>query len=73
MGRSVDLEWKRCELDKMLHAQWASSWATEHGKYIGHVMGRCETVTVSNLLAHDLPWLGCPFTDLGAEECRRSL
>ena len=24
-----------------------------HGKYIGQVMGQCETVTVSNLLAHE--------------------
>ena len=23
MGRSIDLEWKRCELDTMLYAQWA--------------------------------------------------
>ena len=28
MWRSIDLEWKRCELD----AQWASSWPTVHGK-----------------------------------------
>ena len=32
MGRSIDLEWKRCELDTMLDAQWASSWHTVHGK-----------------------------------------
>ena len=32
MGRSIGLEWKRCELDTMLDAQWASSWATVHGK-----------------------------------------
>ena len=32
MGRSIDLEWKRCELDTMLDAQWASSWPTVHGK-----------------------------------------
>ena len=52
MGKSIDLEWKRCELDTMLDAQWACSWATVHGKYIAQVMGRCETVTVSNLLVH---------------------
>ena len=46
-------EWKRCELDTMLDAQLACFWATVHGKYIGQVMGRCETVTVSNLLAHE--------------------
>ena len=28
MGRSIYLEWKRCELDTMLDAQWACSWAT---------------------------------------------
>ena len=32
MGRSIDLEWKRCELDTVLDAQWACSWATVHGK-----------------------------------------
>ena len=62
MGRSIDLEWKRCELYTMLlDAQWVCSWATVHGKYIGQVMGRCETVTVSKLLAlewavHSLIW-----------------
>ena len=45
MGKSIDLEWKRCELDTMLDTQWACSWATVHGKYIGQVMGRCETVS----------------------------
>ena len=54
MGRSVDLEWKRCELDTMLDVQWVCSWATVHGKKIGQVMGQCETLTVSNLLA--LEW-----------------
>ena len=55
MGRSIDLEWKRCELDTMLDAQWACSWATMHDKYIGQAMDWCETVTVSNLLAHEWP------------------
>ena len=32
MGRSIDLEWKSCELDTMLDAQWACSWATVLGK-----------------------------------------
>ena len=54
MGSSIDLEWKRCELDIMLDAQWACSWATSHGKYIGQVMGRCETATISSLLTHVL-------------------
>ena len=49
MGRSIDLEWKSCELDMMLGEQWVCSWTTVHGKYICQVMGRCETVTVSNL------------------------
>ena len=53
MGRSIDLEWKRCELNTMSDAQWACSWATVHGKYIGQIMGRCETVTVYNLLVHE--------------------
>ena len=38
MGRSIDLEWRRCELDTMLDAQWACFWATVHSKYIGQVM-----------------------------------
>ena len=53
MGRSIDLEWKRCELDTMLDVQRACFWPTVHGKYIGQVMGRYEIVTVSNLLAHE--------------------
>ena len=54
-----DLEWKRCELDTMLHAQWDCSCATVHGTHIGQVMGRCETLTVSNQLAHEwaVHWL----------------
>ena len=32
MGRPIDLEWKICELDTMLDAQWPSSWPTVHGK-----------------------------------------
>ena len=32
MGRLIDLEWKRCELDTMLAEQWASYWPTVHGK-----------------------------------------
>ena len=41
MGKPIDLEWKRCELDTMLDAQWPCSWPTVHGNYI------------SNLLAHE--------------------
>ena len=52
MGRLIDLEWRRCELDTMLDTQWACSWDTVHGNYIGQVMGWCETRKVSNLLAH---------------------
>ena len=32
MGRLIDLEWKRCDLNTILDAQWASSWPTVHGK-----------------------------------------
>ena len=53
MGRSIDLEWKSCELDTMLYSQWACFWATVHGKKISQVMGQCETLIVSNLLAHE--------------------
>ena len=30
--RSIDLEWKRCESDTKLDAQWACSWAVGHYK-----------------------------------------
>ena len=53
MGRSIDLEWKRCELYTMLYVQWACFWVTVHGKKIDQVLGQCETLTVSNLLAHE--------------------
>ena len=43
MGRSTHLEWKGYELDMMLDTQWDCTW----------VMGQCETLTVSNLLAHE--------------------
>ena len=32
MGGSTLLEWKGCELDMMLDAQWDWPWATVHGK-----------------------------------------
>ena len=38
MGRLIDLEWLRCELDTMLDAQWAWTMANR---------------SVSNLLAHE--------------------
>ena len=38
MGRSIDLEWKRCELDTMLDAQWTSSWTTVHGKSVSNLL-----------------------------------
>ena len=55
IARSIDLEWKRCELDSMLDAQWACSFFGHnlHGKYIGQVMGPCQTLTISNLLVHE--------------------
>ena len=61
----IDVSWIQCWMHNGL-----AQWATLHGKYIGQVMGQCKTVTVSNLLAHES---GCPFTDLGAEGCCRSL
>ena len=54
MGTSIDMEWKIWELDSMLGIQWACSWATVHGKYIGQVMGRCETVTAYEWVVHSL-------------------
>ena len=32
MGRPTHLEWKGCEFDMMLDAQWDWPWATVHGK-----------------------------------------
>ena len=32
MGRSIDLEYKRCELNTMLGTQWVCSRATVHAK-----------------------------------------
>ena len=55
VGRSINLEWKKCELDAMLDTQWANwacSWATVHGKYIGQVTVDVKLLRVSNLLAH---------------------
>ena len=59
MGRSIDMGWKRCELDTMLDAQLTSSWPTVHGKQISF-----QSVG---------PWMSYSFTDLGAEGCCRSL
>ena len=59
MGRLIDLEWKRCELDTMMDAQWVSSWPAVLGKWISF-----QPVG---------PWMGYLFTDLGAEGCCRSL
>ena len=55
IGKSIDLECKRYELNVMFGTQWA--WLTVHGKKIGQVMCQCETLTVSNLLVHE--WVIC--------------
>ena len=47
MWRSIDMEWKICELDAMLDEQWACSWATVHMQ----VIGRCV-----KLLHFPTPW-----------------
>ena len=54
MGRLKDLEWKGCNVGRTMglllgHSAWQI--------YIGQVMGQCETLTVSNLLAHE--WTIC--------------
>ena len=70
MGRSIDLEWKRCELDTML------------GRTMSLLLGQsaCQMHWPSNGLMWNYysfqpvgPWMGCPFTDLGAEGCCRPL
>ena len=53
MGGLTHLEWKGYELDMMLDAKWDWPWAMVHSKKIGQVMGQCETLTVSNLLANE--------------------
>ena len=53
MGASTHLQWKGCELDMMLGAQWYWPWVVVHGKEIGQVMGQCETLTVSSLLPNE--------------------
>ena len=70
MGRSIDLEWKRCELDTMLYAQWACFWATVHGK-----KDRPSNGSIWNSYSFQPigPWMGYSFTDLGAEGCCRFL
>ena len=70
MGGSVDLEWKGCELDMMLDAQWHCSWG--HSAWQIHwpsngAMWNCYSFQPVG------PLMGCPFTDLGAEGCCRSL
>ena len=53
VGGLTHLEWKGCELDMMLDAQWDWPWAMVHSKKIDQVMAQCETLTVSNLLANE--------------------
>ena len=71
MGRSIDLEWKICELDTMLYAQRDCFWATVHGRKIGQVMN--GSMWNSYSFQPIGPWMGYSFTDLGAEGCCRSL
>ena len=52
MGRLIDFEWKRCELDTMLDARWACSWATVYGKYTSQVMVDVKLFSFY-LLAHE--------------------
>ena len=67
MGRLIDLEWKRWQLDIMLgaqrrwfffgHSAWQIYWASNGS------MRNCYS------FKHVGPWMSCPFTDLGAEGC----
>ena len=69
MGGSTHMEWKGCELDMMLDAQWDWPWATVHGKWISQVMGQYELYSfqpVGQCMDYSFP-------DLGAEGCCRSL
>ena len=70
MGGSIDLEWKRGELDTMLGAHWACSWA--HSAWQIHwpskgSMWNCYSFQLVG------PWMGYSLTDRGAEVCCRSL
>ena len=71
MGRSIDLEWKRCDWDTMLDAQWASS-------FLGHSAWQIQWPSNGSMCnSYSFqpvgPWMGYSFTDLGAEGCCRSL
>ena len=70
MGRSIDLEWKRCELDTMVdctmglllgHSAWQIDWPSN-----GSMWNSYSFQPVN-------PWMGYSFTDLGAEGCCHSL
>ena len=69
MGKSIDLEWKICEMDTMLDAQWlACSWATWQ-------IDRPSNGSMWNSYSFQPvgPWMSYSFTDLGAEWCCCSL
>ena len=67
MGGPIDMEWKGCEsircythfvtstltLIMTLTLDFQGQNLKVHGKLIGQVMGQCETLTVSNLLANE--------------------
>ena len=69
-GMSIDLEWKRCELDTMLDVQWAcslghSAWQKDRPSN-GSMWNSYSFQPIGS-------WMGYSFTDLGAEGCCRSL
>ena len=84
IGRSFDLEWKRCELDTMLDAQWACCWVSwiqcwaHNGLALGpHCIWQIDRPSFQPAgpwMGQPVgPWMGYSFTDLGAEGCCRSI
>ena len=72
MGGSTHVEWKGCELDMMLDAQWDWPWVHDHGAW---QIDQPSNGSIWNSYSFQPvgQWTGYSFTDLGAEGCCRSL
>ena len=70
MWGSTHLELKGCELDMMLDAQWYWPWAV-----VAWQIDRPSNWSMWNSYSFQpvALWMGCSFTDLGAEGCCCSL
>ena len=72
IGGSTHVEWKGCELDMMLDAQWDWPWVHDHGAW---QLDQPSNGSMWNSYSFQPvgQWMGYSFTDLGAEGCCRSL